>query len=132
MDPDTIDYAGAGEFLERFRRACETFDGDLLVALFTEDAEYHEDPFEPPLVGHNALRAYWLTAAESQDQVEVTIERHWTSGHTVLAAWHAGFVRRPRGDRVRLAGFMTFEMRDGRCYRFREWWHRRESPAPAG
>ena len=95
-----------------------------------EDAEYHEDPFEPPLVGHNALRAYLLEAAEAQDQVEMTVERHWVVGPTVLAAWHAGYVRRTDRSRVRLAGFMTLEIADdGRIARFREWWHRRETPA---
>ena len=73
------------------------FDGDAWVALFADDAEYREDPFEPPLVGHNAIRAYLLEAAEAEDQVEFTIERHWVAGATVLAAWHASFVRRPSG-----------------------------------
>ena len=58
-----IDYAAAGDWLEAYGRAWMTFDGDAWVALFTEDAEYHEDPFGAPLVGHNALRAYLLAAA---------------------------------------------------------------------
>ena len=44
-------------------------------ALFTEDAEYHEDPFGAPLVGHNAPRASLLDASASQRDVEFTIER---------------------------------------------------------
>ena len=58
-----IDYAAAGDLLEAYGAAWATFDGDAWVALFTEDAEYHEDPFGAPLVGHNALRAYLLDAA---------------------------------------------------------------------
>jgi ketosteroid isomerase-like protein len=125
-----LDHAAAGDLLERYAHAWQTFDGDAWTTLFTEDAEYHEDPFEPPLVGHNAVRAYLLEAAEAQDQVEMTVERHWVVGPTVLAAWHAGFVRRTDRSRVRLAGFMTLEIADdGRIARFREWWHRRETPA---
>jgi ketosteroid isomerase-like protein len=125
----SLDHAAAGDLLERYRRAWETFDGDAWVDLFTQDAEYHEDPFEPPLVGDLALRAYLVEAAETQEQVEVTIERHWVVGQTVLAAWHASFVRHPGRARVRLAGFMTMEVvEDGRIARFREWWHRRETP----
>ena len=60
----TIDYATAGRPPEAYGQAWADFDGDAWVALFTEDAEYHEDPFEPPLVGHNALRRYLLEAAE--------------------------------------------------------------------
>ena len=125
-----MDHASAGDLLERYERAWESFDGDAWTDLFTEDAEYHEDPFEPPLVGSNALRAYLLQAAEGQDQVEMTVERHWTVGDTVLAAWHASYVRVPDRDRVRLAGFMALEVAaDGRIRRFREWWHRRASAA---
>jgi uncharacterized protein (TIGR02246 family) len=125
----TLDHAGAGALLDRYARAWEAFDGDAWADLFALDAEYHEEPFEPPLVGRNAVRAYLLEAAEAQEQVEVTIERHWVVGPTVLAAWHASFVRRPGGARVRLAGFMTVEVGDdGRIARFREWWHRRETP----
>ena len=73
-------YAEGGAWLEAYAAAWGPFDGDAWVALFTDDAEYHEDPYEAPLVGHNALRAYLLEAAASQRDVEFTIERHWVSG----------------------------------------------------
>jgi ketosteroid isomerase-like protein len=118
----TIDYAAAGDLLEAYGRAWETFDGDAWVAIFTGDAEYHEDPFGEPVVGHNALRAYLLDASASQRAVEFTTERHWVSGTTILAAWHATFTRRASGRLVRMAGFMTAEVApDGRIARFREW-----------
>jgi ketosteroid isomerase-like protein len=118
-----VDYAAAGDFLEAYGRAWADFDGDGWVALFSEDAEYHEDPFGTPLVGHNALRAYLLDASASQRDVEFTVERHWVSGETVLAAWHVSFVRRASGDTGRKAGFLTAEVgSNGLISRFREWW----------
>jgi len=117
-----IDYAAAGNLLEAYAAARNGFDGDGWVALFSDDAEYHEDPFGAPLVGHNALRAYLLDAAASQQDVDFTMERHWVSGDTVLAAWHLTFVSRRTAQLVRLAGFLTAEVaRDGRIARFREW-----------
>ena len=117
-----IDYAAAGEWLEAYGRAWETFDGDAWVAIFSDEAEYHEDPFGVPLVGRNALRAYLLEASASQRDVEFTVERHWVSGDTILAAWHATFTRRASERLVRMAGFMTAEVGpDGRISRFREW-----------
>jgi len=125
-----VDQASAGDLLDRYKRAWETFDGDAWTDLFTEDAEYHADPFEPPLVGSNAIRAYLVEASRTQDQVDLTVERHWVVGPTVLAAWHASHIRLPTRVRVRLAGFMTLEIvDDGRIGRFREWWHRRETPS---
>ncbi|MDO8483669.1 MAG: nuclear transport factor 2 family protein [Candidatus Limnocylindrales bacterium] len=117
-----IDYAAAGDLLAAYRRAWENLDGDAWVAIFSDDAEYHEDPFGVPLVGHNALRAYLLDVSASQRDVEFTVERHWVSGTTVLAAWRAAFTRRATGRFVRMAGFMTAEVApDGRIARFREW-----------
>ena len=78
------------------------------------------------------VRAYLLDESGRQQDVEFTVERHWVSGATVLAAWHASYVGRADRARVRLAGFMTMEIAaDGRIARFREWWHRRESSAGA-
>ena len=126
----SLDHATAADILERYGRAWEAFDGDGWTDLFTDDVEYHEEPFEPPMVGHNAVRAYLLEASEHQQDVEFTVERHWVVDPTVLAAWHASYVRRSDRARVRLAGFLTMEIADdGRIRRFREWWHRRESDA---
>lgn len=117
-----IGYAAGGDLLEAYGRAWEAFDGDAWVAIFTDDAEYHEDPFSEPMVGHNALRAYLLDASTSQQDVEFTVERHWVSGPTVLAAWRVTFTRRESGRSVRVAGFLTAEVApDGRIARFREW-----------
>jgi len=117
-----IDYATAGALLDAYGQAWQDFDGDAWIAIFDDEAEYHEDPFDAPVVGHNALRAYLLDASESQRDVEFTVERHWVSGDTVLAAWHATFTRRASGRLVRMAGFMTAEVApDGRISRFREW-----------
>ena len=126
-----IDYAAAGEWLEAYGTAWQTFDGDGWVACFADDAEYHEDPFGAPLVGHNALRAYLLEAAATERDVEFTVEQHWVSGTMLLAAWHATFVRQPSGQLARLAGFLTAEVAsDGRASRFREWTVR--APGSAG
>ena len=122
----TIDHAGAETLLERFGAAWQEFDGDAWVDLFTDDVEFREDPFEPPLVGHNAVRAYLLRTAELQEQVEFTAERHWVVDPTILVAWHASYVARDNRAAVRLAGFMTLEMRDRRIGRLRKWVRRRD------
>jgi ketosteroid isomerase-like protein len=125
----TLDHAAAEDVLERFGTAWQTFDGDAFVELFTDDAEFRADPFEPSLVGRNALRAYLLRAAELEEQVDFTAERHWVVDPTILVAWHASYVARQDRVTVRLAGFMTLEMRDGRIARLRQWVRRRDGTA---
>ena len=119
-DLPPVSYAAGAAWLERYRGALEAFSGDDLVAIFTEDAEVRLQPFEAPLVGHNAIRAYCLRLAEIEAELELTIERHWTSGPTVLAAWH-GSAQQRAGGRQRLAGFLTAELDGGRCRRLRRW-----------
>ena len=124
-----MDHASAADLLDRYKSAWEAFDGDAWVDLFTDDVEYHEDPFEPPLVGQNAVRAYLLEAAEREAEVTFTVERHWVVDPTILAAWHAAYTQRSDRAQVRLAGFMTLEMRDGRIARLRKWVRRRDGTA---
>ena len=121
-----LTHGEAQDVLEKMKRGWEGRDVDVMVALFSDDAEYREDPFEEPLRGANAIRAYWNDAVASQANIEFDAERTWVSGRTILSSWHVAFTRRVNAERVRLRGFMTLELDDeGRVTRFREWWHRR-------
>ena len=128
-DPPPVSYPDGQAWLQAYTAALGAFSGDDLVALFTPDAEVRLDPFEAPLAGHNAIRAYCLGIAERLTALELDIERHWTSGPTVLAAWHGSATERG-GGRQRLAGFLTAELDGGRCRRFRRWAHADRGTAP--
>lgn len=124
----TLTYAAAHDLLESWRRARATYDGDGFTELFREDAELVLDPFEPPLAGHNALRAYLLEAADAERYYDLAIERHWVSGETALAAWHASWNRADdETAKVRQAGFLSAEVgEDGRIARLKLWTVTRE------
>jgi ketosteroid isomerase-like protein len=122
FDPGpSVAYAWAGDWMDSYKRALESGDGDLLTGLFHDDGELVPDPFEPALAGANAIRAYLLRATAEETQLDLTVERHWVSGPTILAAWHATFVRQSDRAHVRQAGFLTAEIRGGRCARLRRW-----------
>jgi len=125
-----IDHAAAGTLLDAMAEAWVAFDGDAWVNLFTEDAVLQQDPFDPPLVGRNALRADLLEAAGFEEQVEFNWERHWVVPPTILAPWRMSYIHRHSRTRVSLAGFATLEIaEDGRIARARWWYLRRETPA---
>ncbi len=123
----SVSYAAAHDLLEALVRARTTYDGEAFTGLFAPDAELALDPFTAPLAGHNDLRAYLLAAAEAERWYDLAIERHWVSGDTVLAAWHAAWTRRADDAKVRQAGFLSAEVGgDGRIGRLRQWTVTRE------
>ena len=130
----TLTYAAAHDLLEAWRTARATYDGDAFTDLFGDDAEVVLDPFEPPLVGHNALRAYLLQAADAERHYDLAIERHWVSGETALAAWHASWNRTDdETAKVRQAGFLSAEVGEGgRIARLKLWTVTREHLAGEG
>ena len=123
----TLTYAQGFDLLEALVAARCGYDGDRHTALFAEEAEVVLDPFAPPLAGHNDLRAYLNDAAEAERYYDLAIERHWVSGDTVLAAWHASWNRTTDDAKVRQAGFLSAEVgEDGRITRLRHWTVTRE------
>jgi hypothetical protein len=118
----TVSYAEAYDLLESLRTARMRYDGDAWVGCFDDGAELVLNPFEPPLAGHNALRAYLLSAYDAELGYDLAVERHWVSGTTILAAWHASWNRRADDAKVRQAGFLSAEVgEDGRITRLRQW-----------
>jgi ketosteroid isomerase-like protein len=123
----SVTYAAADDLLGAFVFARTTYDGEKLTELFGDDAEVVTDPFASPLAGHNDLRAYLLAAAEAERHYDLAVERHWVSGDTVLAAWHASWTRRSDAAQVRQAGFLSAEVGgDGRIARLKMWTVTRE------
>jgi len=115
-------HGDAQDLLDAVKRGWETRDPDVIVGLFAKDAEYREDPFAEPLVGHNAIRARWNRLSSDRVHVEFDAERIYLSGNTVLASWHGAYTRRQTAERVRVRGFMTLELdAEGLVHRFRGW-----------
>lgn len=119
------------DWLERYRRAWIDRDPDAAGALFTEDAIYREQPFEPPFAGRAAIRDYWERVTRTQTDVELQYGQPVTDGDRVAVEWWANLVN--DGAPVTLAGefLLRFDAR-GDCRELREYWAftqgRREPP----
>jgi tryptophan 2,3-dioxygenase len=117
-----ISHGAAEDLLAEIKRGWEERQPDVIVELFTDEADYRESPFTQPLAGAIAIRARWNQIAQRQDNVEFDAERIWVSGATVLVSWHAAYTRRRTAERVRVRGFTTLELDDaGKVWRFRQW-----------
>lgn len=118
-------------WLDAYGRAWQTGDAKAVMTLFAPGASYHETPFDPPLVGLDAIHDYWKAGAgQSQADVVFTYEPLSVTGDGGVAHWTATFVRVPSGAAVRLDGVLVARFdAAGRCTEFREWWHREETAA---
>lgn len=114
---------GAGQDLAaRWKWARERRDVDAMMELCAAEPDWRFDPYAPPLLGANAIRAHWNEVAARQTAVEFDAERVWVSGPTVLCSWHGAYTRQSDAQRVRERGFMTLELDDdGRIARLRRW-----------
>jgi uncharacterized protein (TIGR02246 family) len=117
-------------WLDVYGRAWEQGDAAAVTSLFARDAAYHETPFDPPMIGREAIRAYWQAGAGDAQRDVVFDYTILSAGDPAVAHWTASFTRAPSGAAVRLDGVLTVRFDgDGRCVEFREWWHREEEPA---
>ena len=111
----------AHEFAEAFNRR----DVDGLVGCFTGDATYN-DLFYGHFRGPDGLRKLFdRMFAEGRDHVW-TIDALAEGAGFVMAEWTFGFVvsdavPRSAGRSLRFRGVSVFELRDGRCRAYREY-----------
>jgi GNAT superfamily N-acetyltransferase len=63
---DMIDTSDIDRWLERYQAAWLSGDPAQIAALFTDDVRYFTAPHREPLVGTEAVIAYWLEQGESQ------------------------------------------------------------------
>jgi len=115
-------------WLDAYGRAWVDGAPDKIVVLFAEGAQYFETPFDPPMVGRDAIAQYWTEGAqEGQTDVVFSADILAVSGDQGLAHWTASFTRVPGGQHVRLDGVLQVSFdAAGAATVFREWWHRVE------
>jgi hypothetical protein len=116
-------------WLAGYERAWEQRDANLAVALFTENARYHEMPFDAPKADRSGIREYWTTVTADQRNVDFKSEIVAVNGRTGVARWSASLTSAASGARVELDGVfvLTFD-EGGLCSELREWWHVRSTP----
>ena len=111
--------------MNAYRDAWISNEPAAVAALFTEDATYSLDPFEPPWRGHEEIVRRW-TAGISQ-KVGMTVDVLAVSDDLAVVHWHVFTQNAGDPIRVEYDGVLslTFAV-DGRCRNCREWYFRRE------
>jgi len=123
--PGRLTAGTAQRFLAQYREAWESRDPDLASNLFTRDAHYWENPFGPPIVGREAIRAYWKAATEKQEDIHFSVRNFFSQKFALAIDWKCAYRSLPSGERRELAGMMIADFYGGQVRTFRECWLRR-------
>jgi ketosteroid isomerase-like protein len=110
--------------------ARETRDAALVLALFTQDATYQENPFSEPMAGRAAIRNYWEGATRQHRDVHFQWDIVGSSGDLRVITWSCSFCRADLAGSFELRGIMLLEFRGEHIFRFRECWVRRQNGRP--
>lgn len=124
--------AEASSWLQSYGLAWEKGDADAIVALFTEDASYRETPFHAPMIGHDAIRQYWLTNPAMHQDVKFAFAIWTIVEDQCFAHWTSNFVKDDRKIELDGAFRLVFDRNPGNralCHTLEEWWHKRSDQA---
>ena len=118
-----LDHRALEAWLQKYEAAWETRDAAAAGRLFTGDATYHDNAFEPIMQGRAAIEKYW--SRETTDQRDVQFESRVIAvdGNTGVAHWSATFKLASSGATIQLDGVFVLEFApSGECKALREWW----------
>ena len=115
-------------WLEAYGRAWEQADADAAVELFAEEATYQEKPFDEPMRGRSAIRAYWSEIPAYQRDISFA-HRVLSEDPTIVHCW-AAYRAVKTGLDTKLDGMFVLEFNDqSLCTSLREWWHADPEPS---
>lgn len=127
-----LDQAHVEQWLNAYKTAWETKDADKAAALFTADARYRDNPFEPAHEGRAGIHAYWSAVTTDQSNIAFSSTITAVSGAVAVAPWHAEFTQTSTGAHIALDGVFILEFdENGLCRDLKEWWHIVVTPASA-
>jgi hypothetical protein len=115
--------ASLESWLARYEQAWEQRDPAQAAALFTENAPYHEMPFDAPKAGRAGIRDYWTTVTADQRNVDFKSQVVAVTGQTGVARWSASLTSAASGARIELDGVFILKFDGNLCSELREWWH---------
>ena len=125
-----MDERAVAAWLDGYSQAWGTYDAEQIGALFSEDAEYHYDPFQQPVRGRDAIVADWLKDRDQAGTYEGRYRPVLVAGDQAVARGYSRYFDtngavRDEYDNLFLLRFDA----DGRCAEYREWYMRKPAPA---
>ncbi len=109
-----MDRASVMAWVGAYERAWRSADVAAVASLFTEDATYRTSPYATPMVGHDAIGAYWV---DDDLDFTVTAEPVAVEGDDAVVRLHVHYGGRAEWRDLWVLRFAA----DGRVAAFEEW-----------
>jgi steroid delta-isomerase-like uncharacterized protein len=115
--------------VERYVEAFNQRDVDGMLDCFTDDATYADLLLGETATGRDGLRTLFERMMSESGEVEWNIDRVVSAGDVEMSEWRfrlvlGDAVPRSAGRTVSLRGVSVFQLRDGRCRAYREYFDR--------
>lgn len=111
-------------WLEIYGNASRENDPHASANLFSLDAEYYETPFAEPMIGRDAIYAYWENGAKTLKDKASTYKILSIKDNLGIARWQSKFTVIKTGEQFALDCLFLVKFDDNdKCSVFREWWH---------
>ena len=111
------DRAAVQAWVDGYERAWRDDDTSAVAALFTDDARYRPSPYEPDVVGHDAIRGLWPEEAGVEFEMSARVAAVDGATAVVRVVVH---YRLPREQEYTDLWLLRFAG-DGRVEDFEEW-----------
>jgi hypothetical protein len=129
----TLTHEQFRRWLTVYGKASEENDPQASADLFALDAHYYESPFDKPMIGREAIFAYWHKGAQTLKDKISCHEILAVKDNMGIAHWQSRFTVIESGKRLALDCLFVVEFDEtGLCQTFREWWHIRAYPNTSG
>ena len=105
------------DLVNKYKKAWENHDIEILNQLFTEDATYIEKKGKSPLKGLEEIRNYWRINSRTQDSVTFTPLNISGTDNDIKVKWKCNFYRKDIHEWMKLEGVFKAKTHNGKiCY----------------
>lgn len=112
------------KIMEKYGKAWEEQDPDLLLEIFNKDGTYQVTPFEKPLKGHSEIKKYWIKYPQKdQKNIKFKLGRCSVYDGSGYAEWTSKFDQISSSKLVELRGIIIITLKNNKIKDLREYWH---------
>lgn len=110
--------------MQKYGKAWERQDSDIILECFTQDGIYQESPLAKPYQGHKEIKKFWDKSVKRETQdIKFKLGKSYLSknGKTGFAEWECR--NRHGKEKHHMVGIMLLKMKGNKITYLNEYWN---------